>query len=216
LRPLLPRHRLPWQSVQGLRGDESLRASTKLRTTDCTASRAASGERRPAFTQRTGPDGHGWARTSDLSRVKRGRQDGEIHRFSRVFTGSGDDCRGSEPIFVCRGFCRAWATESLRGPAGQRLDPIGNERWPGVGPVLGSRGKDRFALAMTSLRSVKRTRRSLDPASAPTPSWTFHDVGTATEQLMVRAAGRSQGCRYRRQAAAQAAEPRGRHWGSER
>ena len=83
-------------------------------------------------------DGHGWARTSDLSRVKRGRASTRKLPICRAFAPCQQPPSRQNRRRICRDFSACWATETLRGPgAGGRA-----QRWaPGCSsPYAGGPG----------------------------------------------------------------------------
>jgi hypothetical protein len=73
-------------------------------------------------------DGHGWARTSDLSRVKAGGRE-QAERWAvggRGLSVFGDGCSARASLKGCGAFC-AGAADGAGGPAGQERadEPLG-------------------------------------------------------------------------------------------
>jgi hypothetical protein len=72
--------------------------------------------------------GHGWARTSDLSRVKRGFDRTQNCTIARSFMLPRGSLVGRGRRAICRDLSARWATEMLRGPDSRQRHRLRRER----------------------------------------------------------------------------------------
>jgi len=116
---------------------------------------------------------HGWARTSDLSRVNRGRALALKCWICRYFVADLTSEGSPERVRICRDFSPCWATETLRGPSGARHH--GEHRMPSrprqVTPALGTRCGVGDEVGLAPMRVRRAERCSCTPEAVTSAAW---------------------------------------------